>query len=189
NAPGADTVVWSVADSNGAIKTQGSFPVSSGVQTNTLSCKSTWAGYGALTATLRSAGGTLPKSGTRPTGIATFGVLPDLSSAIGTVAYAHQDQHRFGMQGFNGNIAALRALGISWTIDDRQVSTMEPNGPYTYTPSVNDLDPFYKANPDQMRIVRLDGLPAWDSKTGQFNDSYYAPSNMTEFKDFMARVG
>ncbi len=41
-----------------------------------------------------------------------------------------------------------------------------------------------------MRIVRLDGLPAWDSKTGQFNDgSYYAPSNMTEFKDFMARVG
>lgn len=189
NAPGADTVVWSVADSNGAIKTQGSFPVSSGVQTNTLPCKSTWAGYGALTATLRSAGGTLPKSGTRPTGIATFGVLPDLSSAIGTVAYAHQDQHRFGMQGFNGNIAALRALGISWTIDDRQVSTMEPNGPYTYTPSVNDLDPFYKANPDQMRIVRLDGLPAWDSKTGQFNDSYYAPSNMTEFKDFMARVG
>ncbi len=56
---------------------------------------------------------------------------------------------------------------------------MEPNGPNTYTPSVNDLDPFYKANPDQMRIVRLDGLPAWDSKTGQFNDSYYAPSNMT----------
>ena len=47
NAPNADTVVWSVADSNGAIKTQGSFAVSSGVQTNTLSCKSTWAGYGA----------------------------------------------------------------------------------------------------------------------------------------------
>ncbi|MFM0684442.1 hypothetical protein PQQ77_00540 [Paraburkholderia strydomiana] len=189
NAPNADTVVWSVADSNGAIKTQGSFAVSSGVQTNTLSCKSTWAGYGALTATLRSGGGTLPRSGTRPVGIATFGVLPDLSSAIGTVAYAHQDQHRFGMQGFNGNIAALHALGISWTIDDRQVSAMEPNGPNTYTPSVNDLDPFYKANPDQMRIVRLDGLPAWDSKTGQFNDSYYAPSNMPEFQNFMARVG
>jgi len=40
-----------------------------------------------------------------------------------------------------------------------------------------------------MRIVRLDGLPAWDSKTGQFNDSYYAPSNMTEFQNFMGRVG
>jgi len=31
------------------------------------------------------------------------------------VTYAHQDQHRFGMQGFNGNIAALHDLGISWT--------------------------------------------------------------------------
>ena len=189
NAPGADTVNWSVADSNGAIKAQGSFPVSAGVQTNTIPCTSTWSGYGALTATLRSKGGTLPRSGTRPMGIATFGVLPNLGSVLGTVTYAHQDQHRFGMQGFNGNIAALHALGISWTIDDREVSAMEPNGPNTYTPSVNDLDPFYKANPDQMRIVRLDGLPAWDSKTGQFNDSYYAPPNMPEFQSFMARIG
>ncbi len=189
NSPAADTVVWSVADANGSIKTQGSFPVKSGAQTNSISCTSTWSGYGALTATLQSHGGTLPNSGTRPMGIATFGVLPNLSSVLGTVTYAHQDQHRFGMQGFNGNIAALRALGISWTIDDRQVSAMEPNGPDTYTPSVNDLDPFYKANPDQMRIVRLDGLPAWDSKTGQFNDSYYAPSNMPEFQRFMAKVG
>jgi hypothetical protein len=122
-------------------------------------------------------------------GIATFGVLPSLKPVLGTVTYAHEDQHRFGMQGFNGNIAALHDLGISWTIDNRQVSAMEPSGPNTYTPNVNDLDPFYKANPDQMRIVRLDGLPAWDSKTGQFNDSYYAPLNMPEFQNFMARVG
>jgi hypothetical protein len=54
---------------------------------------------------------------------------------------------------------------------------------------VSDLDPFYKANPDQMRIVRLDGIPAWNSKTGQFNDSYYAPTNMAEFQSFMAKVG
>ncbi|WP_236592516.1 hypothetical protein [Paraburkholderia metrosideri] len=189
NAPGADTVVWSVADSNGAIKAQGSFPVSAGTQTNSIPCTSTWSGYGALTATLSSHGGTLPNSGTRPVGIATFGVLPNLSPVLGAVTYAHQDQHRFGMQGFNGNIAALHDLGISWTIDDREQSAMEPNGPNTYTPSASDLDPFYKANPDQMRIVRLDGIPAWDSKTGQFNDSYYAPVNMTEFQGFMAKVG
>jgi len=189
NSPGADTVIWSVGDAEGAIKVQGSFAVNPGVQTSTIPCTSTWSGYGALSATLRANGGTLPGSGTRPVGIATFGVLPDLKSVLGTVTYAHQDQHRFGMQGFNGNTAALHALGISWTIDNRQVSAMEPNGPYTYTPNVNDLDPFYKANPDQMRIVRLDGLPAWDSKTGRFNDSYYAPLNMPEFQNFMARVG
>jgi hypothetical protein len=189
SAPSADTVVWSVADSNGTIQTQGSFAVSAGVQTNSIPCTSTWSGYGALTATLRSNGGTLPNAGTRPTGIATFGVLPNLTPVLGTVTYAHQDQHRFGMQGFNDNIAALHDMGVSWTIDDREVSAMEPNGPNTYTPSVSDLDPFYKANPDQMRIVRLDGLPAWDSKTGQFNDSYYAPLNMPEFQSFMAKVG
>ncbi|MPW24105.1 hypothetical protein GCT13_47610, partial [Paraburkholderia sp. CNPSo 3157] len=189
NAPNADTVVWSIADSNGAIKTQGSFPVNAGVQTNTISCTSTWSGYGALTATLRANGGTLPHSGTRPTGIATFGVLPNLAPVLGTVNYAHQDQHRFGMQGFNGNIAALHALGISWTIDDRQQSAMEPNGPNSYTPNVSDLDPFYKNNPDQMRIVRLDGIPAWNSKTGQFTDSYYAPKDLGEFQSFMAKVG
>ncbi|MEI5996665.1 hypothetical protein H3V53_05430 [Paraburkholderia bengalensis] len=189
NAPSADTVVWSIADSNGAIKSQGSFPVAAGVQTNTISCTSTWSGYGALTATLRSKGGTLPKSGTRPTGIATFGVLPNLASVLGTPTYAHQDQHRFGMQGFNGNIAALHALGITWTIDDREQSAMEPNGPNTYTPSVNDLLPFYKANPDQMRIVRLDGIPAWNSKTGQYTDSYYAPKDLNEYQSFMAKVG
>ncbi len=54
NSPSADTVVWSVADSNGAIKTQGSFAVKSGVQTATIRCTSTWSGYGALTATLQS---------------------------------------------------------------------------------------------------------------------------------------
>ena len=189
NAPNADTVIWSIADANGAIKTQGSFAVKSGAQTATMSCKSTWSGYGSITATLQSNGGTLPNLGTRPMGIATFGVLPNLASVLGTVTYAHQDQHRFGMQGFNDNINALHDLGISWTIDDREVSAMEPNGPNTYTPSVSDLDPFYKQNPDQMRIVRLDGLPAWDSKTGQFNDMAYAPSNMTEFQNYMGRVG
>jgi hypothetical protein len=120
NSPNADTVIWSVADANGAIKTQGSFAVKSGVQTATMSCKSTWSGYGSITASLQSNGGTLPNMGTRPMGIATFGVLPNLSSVLGTVTYAHQDQHRFGMQGFNGNIAALHDLGISWTIDDRE---------------------------------------------------------------------
>jgi len=189
NSPSADTVIWSIVDATGTIRTQGSFAVGTGTLTNTMSCVSTWSGYGAISATLQSNGGTLPTMGTRPTGIATFGVLPNLSAVIGTVTYAHQDQHRFGMQGFNDNIAALHDLGISWTIDDREQSVMEPNGPNTYTPSVSDLDPFYKANPDQMRIVRLDGIPAWNSPTGAYTDSYYAPVNLTEYQSFMAKVG
>lgn len=189
NSPTPDTVNWSVADANGTVKAQGSFQVAAGPRTNTMQCRSTWSGYGAIVASLSQNHGTLPASGTRPSGIATFGVVPDLTSVLGTVTYAHQDQHRFGMQGFNGNIAALHDLGISWTLDNRQQSKLEPNGPNTYTPNADDVDAFYKANPDQMRIVRLDGIPAWNSPTGVENDSYYAPLNLDEYSDFMSRVG
>ena len=70
-------------------------------------------GYFAITATLSAAGGTLPQAGTRPVGIATFGVLPNLSAVVPAVTYAHQEQHRFGMQGFNDNGPMLADLGIS----------------------------------------------------------------------------
>ncbi len=52
---------------------------------------------------VREVGRPVQTSGTRPNGIATFGVLPNLAGTIPAVNYAHRDQHRFGMQGFNGN--------------------------------------------------------------------------------------
>ena len=93
-APAADSVVWSVQDHVGNIQGSGTFAVASGTQTNTLSCQASLGGYFAVTATLTHAGGTLPQAGTRPTGIATFGVLPNESSVIPAVTYAHQDQHQ-----------------------------------------------------------------------------------------------
>ncbi|MBN3763895.1 hypothetical protein G3O01_23995 [Burkholderia sp. Ac-20365] len=187
-ATSADTVVWSMQDQLGNIKGSGSFAVSSGKQTNTLSCTSSIAGYFAMTATLSHAGGTLPQAGTRPAGIATFGILPNLSSTIPAVSYAHQEQHRFGMQGFNDNAAMLTALGISQTIDDRELSAMEPNGANTWTPSLSGLDPFY-TNGKIMRLIRLDGIPAWASSTGGFQDDTNAPANLTYYQNYMARVG
>ena len=128
-APSSDTVVWSMQDQLGNVKGSGSFPVPGGTETSTLSCKAAVSGYFAITATLSSAGGTLPEAGTRPAGIATFGILPNLSATIPAVTYAHQEQHRFGMQGFNDNGPMLTDLGISQTIDNRQLSFMEPNRP------------------------------------------------------------
>jgi hypothetical protein len=98
------------------------------------------------------------------------------------------DQHRFGMQGFNDNGAMLAAIGISQTPDDRQLSTMEPNGPNTWTPSLSDLDPFYKSG-KVMRLVRLDGIPAWASPTGAYQDDTNAPTNLAYYQSYMARVG
>ncbi|CAE6798085.1 hypothetical protein R20943_05093 [Paraburkholderia aspalathi] len=187
-ATSADTVVWSMQDQLGNIKGSGSFAVASGTRTSTLSCQSSAAGYFAITATLSHSGGTLPQFGTRPTGIATFGILPNLSSTIPAVSYAHQEQHRFGMQGFNDNGAMLTALGISQTIDDRELSAMEPNAANTWTPSLSDLDPFY-TNGKIMRLIRLDGIPAWASPTGAFQDDTNAPTNETYYQNYMARVG
>lgn len=187
SAPASDTVVWSVQDHVGATKGSGTFAVASGTQTNTLSCQSTLGGYFAVTATLTSAGGTLPQAGTRPTGIATFGIVPNVSSIVPAVTFARQDQHRFGMQGFNSNAAALSALGISQTIDDRQMSVMEPNGPNTWTPSLSGLDPTYTSG-KVMRLVRLDGVPGWASPTGS-PDASHAPKDLNYYQNYMSRVG
>jgi hypothetical protein len=122
----ADTLAWAVNDSLGNTVASGSFPTPAGASTTTLSCTSTVAGYFAVSATLAKAGGSVQTAGTRPTGFATFGVLPNVTLSVPTPTYTHQEQHRFGMQGFNGWTAMLNALGISSTIDDRELSTTEP---------------------------------------------------------------
>ncbi len=175
-------------DQLGNIKGSGSFAVPGGTQTSTMSCNAAVSGYFALTATLSKAGGALPQAGTRPAGIITFGILPNLSGTIPAVAYAYQEQHRFGMQGFNDNGPMLTDLGISQTIDNRQLAVMEPDAANTWTPSLSDLDPFYTSG-RIMRLIRLDGIPAWASPTGAFEDDTNAPISETYYQNFMARVG
>ncbi|WP_233217243.1 hypothetical protein [Trinickia dabaoshanensis] len=187
-APAADQVSWTVQDDLGNIKGSGHFPVPGGTQTSTISCTSTTSGYFAITATLTNAGGTLPHLGTRPTGIATFGVLPNLSGVLPAVSYAHQDQHRFGMQGLNGFTAMLTKLGVSRVIDDRQMSSMEPNGPNTWTPGTSYVSTMYKGG-SIMRLVRLDGIPAWASPTGAYEDDTNAPTDLSYYQSYMGRVG
>ncbi len=188
NVPNADTLKWAVTDTLGRVAASGSTAVPSGSKTITFNCTSTLAGYFAATGTLAQNGGQLPQAGTRPVGIASFGVLPNLSGVVPAVTYAHQEQHRFGMQGANDNGPLLAALGISSTIDDRQLSTMEPNGPNTFNPSANSLDPFYTSG-KVMRLIRLDGIPAWASGTGAFQDDTSVPTNLSYYQSYMSRVG
>ncbi|SIO64171.1 hypothetical protein [Paraburkholderia phenazinium] len=188
NAPTADKVNWAVSDQLGNVAASGSFPVANGPVTTTLSCTSTLAGYFAASATLAANGGQLPSDGTRPTGIASFGVVPNLSSVVPAVTYAHQEEHRFGMQGENDNGPLLADLGIASTIDNRQMSTMEPNAANTFNPAANNLDPFYTSG-KVMRLIRLDGIPAWASPTGAFEDDTNPPSSLSYYQNYMSRVG
>jgi hypothetical protein len=184
----ADTLRWAISDTTGKTLASGSFSAPAVATTTTLTCTSTRAGYFAVSATFAKSGGQVQTSGTRPNGIATFGVLPNLAGTIPAVNYAHQDQHRFGMQGFNGNGPMLAALGITSTIDDRQMSVMEPNGRNTFNPSANNLDLFYTSG-QVMRLVRLDGIPGWASGHGQSPDFGYAPADLGYFSNYLARVG
>ena len=188
NAPSADKVNWAVSDQLGNVAASGNFAVAKGAVTSTLNCTSTLAGYFAASATLATNGGQLPSEGTRPTGIASFGVLPNLSAAVPAVTYAHQEEHRFGMQGENDDGPLLADLGISSTIDGRQLSTMEPNAANTFNPAANNLDPFYTSG-KVMRLIRLDGIPAWASPTGAFEDDTNPPTSLSYYQNYMSRVG
>ncbi|OTP77073.1 serine/threonine protein kinase [Caballeronia sordidicola] len=188
NPPGADTLAWTVNDALGKTVASGNFAAPSGGSTTTLNCTSTLAGYFAVSATLAKAGGSVPTAGTRPTGFATFGVLPDVTPSLPAPTYAHQEQHRFGMQGFNGWTAMLGALGISSTIDDRQLSSTEPNGPNSFAAAATTTDTGYSSG-QIMRLVRLDGIPAWASPTGAFNDSAYLPKDQAGYQSYLNQVG
>ncbi|KQR74215.1 hypothetical protein ASG35_20770 [Burkholderia sp. Leaf177] len=188
NPPAADTLAWTVSDALGKTVASGSFAAPPGGSMTTLDCTSTVAGYFAVSATLAKAGGSVPTAGTRPTGFATFGVLPDVTAILPAPTYAHQEQHRFGMQGFNGWTAMLDALGIRSTIDDRQLSSTEPNGPNSFAATAVTADTGY-ASSQIMRLVRLDGIPGWDSPTGAFNDSSYLPNDQPGYQTYMSQVG
>jgi hypothetical protein len=185
-ATSADTLNWVVEDSLGHSVKSGSFSVPASPVTTSVSCAMPSQGYFLLTATLTHGGGSVGALGTRPAGGAAFGILP--STGLPAPVYSAPDQHRFAMQGFNHNHAALVDLGVRFTIDDREQSWGEPNGPNTYTVS-NDLGPDYTAHTDIMRLIRLDGIPGWDSSNGMFNDSYSLPTNLTEYGQYMAKIG
>jgi hypothetical protein len=194
-----DTVSWQVLDNWNVVRASGQFAVASGAETTTLSCKSTLAGYFSISATLAKEGGQLMSRGTRPNGIATFGVLPDVSAVLPAVSYARQDLHRFGGQGTAYLIAGQTCcsgdgyrplypdLGLSWVNDNRNWYMEEPNGPNAFVPGLNTLAPYLKQG-DLTRLIQLDGIPGWASPTGAATHSY-APASETAYQDYMSRVG
>jgi hypothetical protein len=65
---------------------------------------------------------------------------------------------------------------------------MEPNGPNSWTPTATTTDTGY-ASGQIMRLVRLDGIPAWDRPTAAFNDSSYLPTDQAGYQAYMSQVG
>ncbi|WP_407672024.1 hypothetical protein [Paraburkholderia acidisoli] len=195
-----DKVQWQLADAWNRPQASGDFGVTAGARVTALTCTLPRAGYYAFTATLASQpSAALPQRGTRPAGITTFGVLPDVSAALPAPTFAHQDLHRFGAQGTaylapgqhccggDGFRPLYTDLGLSWANDERRWYTMEPKARDTFNPNTNELAPYFRQG-DIMRLILLDGIPAWASPDGKETHSF-APTSSADQKDYMARVG
>lgn len=197
--PKADTLEWQIHDAWNIVRAGGHLRVDAGSQTFAMRCTSSRAGYFAVTASLSHGGQQLPRRGTRPAGIATFGILPDVSKVLPPVSYAHQDQHRFGGQGANylrpgehccngdGYRPLYTVLGLSWANDTRNWYIEEPDKPDSFTPGPDTLAPYFKQG-DIMRLIQLDGIPGWASPTGATTHSY-APTSEAAYRSFLSRVG
>ncbi|VXC33738.1 conserved hypothetical protein [Burkholderia sp. 8Y] len=198
-ATSADTVDWQIRDAWNTVKASGRFAVDAKPATVTLTCKSQAAGYFAVSASLESGKRALPMRGTRPAGIATFGVLPDVSSALPAVTFAHPDAHRFGGQGAaylkpgeaccsgDGYRPLYPDLGLAWVNDNRNWYMTEEKAPNTFDAAKDNLAPFFKPG-DLLRLIQLDGIPAWASPTKTPTHSY-APVSLDAYRDYMKRVG
>ncbi|CAD6540892.1 hypothetical protein LMG28727_03840 [Paraburkholderia kirstenboschensis] len=198
-APQNDTLNWQIRDAWNVVRASGSFGVAAGATSATLSCASTVAGYFAVSASLERARGQLESRGTRPAGIATFGVLPDTAPALPAVRFPYEDLHRFGGQGTaylapgqhccdgDGYRPVYTALGLTWANDNRNWYMEEPDKTGTFNPTTKQLTPYFQRG-DIMRLIQLDGIPKWASPTGKQTHSY-APTSLAQMKDYMAKVG
>jgi len=194
-----DTLNWQIRDAWNVVRASGRFPVAAGATLSTLSCASSVAGYFAVSASLERAHGQLESRGTRPAGIATFGVLPDPSVALPAVRFPYEDLHRFGGQGAaylapgqhccdgDGYRPVYTALGLTWVNDNRNWYMEEPKKTGTFDPAAKQLTPFFRRG-DLLRLIQLDGIPQWASPTGKETHSY-VPTSLAQMKDYMAKVG
>lgn len=196
-----DNVQWRIDDTWGQQQASGTFPVRQGERTTSINCSTPRAGYFAFSATLASQpSAPLPQQGTRPAGIVTFGVLPDVSSVLPPVRYARPELHRFGGQGTaylapgqhccggDGYRPLYTDLGLTWVNDPRNWYVEEPNGPGAFDPATKQLSPWFGKKSGLLRLIQLDGIPGWASPTGKETHSF-APVSTTAMRDYMAKVG
>ncbi len=194
-----DKLAWQIRDAWGAVRASGTYGVAPGAHQATLNCVSSLAGYFAVSASLEQAHGQLPSRGTRPEGIATFGVLPDVSASVPPVHFARADWHRFGGQGSayigpgqhccdgDGYRPLYTRLGLAWINDNRNWYKEEPDRADTFNPATRQLEPWLRQG-DLLRLIQLDGFPGWASPTGKQTHSY-PPKSTSALREYMQRVG
>jgi hypothetical protein len=195
-----DVLVWQINDYSGATVTSGTISVSTGATAASLSCSSTIAGYFAISAQLQNAAAALPQKGSRPAGIATFGVLPNVADLLPAPVSGPLDRHSFGLQGTNfvegghcchgnGLQPVNENLGSTWILDARSQLVTEPNNAGQYNPATYPLAVGFEEG-TLARIVTLNGIPTWASTAPSPNAiGSYPPKSFSAYEAYTALVG
>jgi hypothetical protein len=195
-----DVIAWQISGYSGAAVKSGTIDVAQGATAASLSCSSTISGYFAVSARLQNAGATLPRKGSRPAGIATFGVMPNVADLLPAAASGPLDRHSFGLQGSNFVEAGIccngnglqpinENLGSTWILDSRSQYTTEPNNAGQYKPATYPLNVGLEEG-TLARIVTLNGIPAWASTAPSPNAvGSYPPKSFSAYQAYIALVG
>jgi hypothetical protein len=198
--PQPDVLTWLIGDYSGAVLKSGSVSVPKGATVTTMSCSSTLAGYFVVSTELQGSGAGLSQKGSRPAGMATFGVLPNVADLLPAAASGPLDKHSFGLQGSNfvdsgvccngnGLQPINENLGSTWVLDQRAQATTEPNNAGQYNPATYPLNIGLEQG-TLARIVTLNGIPAWASTAPTPNAiGSYPPKSFSAYQSYTALVG
>ena len=163
----ADTLDWWITDYAGKVHASGAISVVEGTTTANMVCSSTISGYFAVSARLSKSGVVPSPQGSRPSGFAAFGVLPNVADFV-PAFNASLDARRVGLVGANdiepgtGLQPLNEHLGTSWIMTSRSMALTEPQYAGQYNPATYQIDPSLKEG-TLARIVYMNGLPFWAS--------------------------
>jgi hypothetical protein len=198
--PQADVLSWLIGDHSGAILRSGTVSVPAGAAVASLRCSSTLAGYFVVSAELKASRAGLPRKGSRPAGIATFGVLPNVADLLPAAEPGPLDRHTFGLQGTNFVEAGVccngnglqpvnEHLGSTWVLDQRAQARTEPNNAGQYNPATYPLNVGLEQG-TLARIVTLNGIPAWASTApSPHATGSYPPKSFSAYQSYASLVG
>jgi hypothetical protein len=170
---GNDNVVYEIEDYAGALVAGGTQPIKAGTSTVTLACTANLPGYFALQASLQTSGAILTCIGTRPQGMATFGIKPDLSSVLPAVTFTNLDDHRFGWE--NHFYVSQNLVGPYWSFD------MDKTDVTDFSPS--DIPPTTNTE------TQLGLIPYYTVDNYGANSGLSLPTNISAYSNGMKTVG
>lgn len=172
NAGATDVVTWEIKDFQGRPVTEGVVPVPAGKEQvfTTITLKDLPAGYLSVSAVISGSRTTLPRLGSRPDGMATFGVL----SPVSALPLEKPADSRFGIQGTNFIKSGIfmqgdpydplyPTLGVHWVNVQRSWADAEPDHAGQYQPKepVFTGEPGYMANSNLEPLFCVFNLPWW----------------------------